>query len=55
MVTIQLRTIAATPFKGEGARRYRGTSVWSCKIEVKKKKEMKGSWAILQEIKGLPF
>ncbi len=34
MVTTQWRIVGATPFKGEGGWRYRGTSDWSCKIEV---------------------
>jgi hypothetical protein len=55
MVTIQWKTISVAPFKGEGGWRYKGTNAWSCKIEVEKMEEMRGSWANMQEIKGLPF
>ncbi len=47
MVTIQWRIVGTAPFKGERGWRYRGTSAWSCKINVEKREEMKGSWANL--------
>ncbi len=31
------------------------SSVWSCRIEVEKREEIRGEGADLQTIKGLPF